>query len=63
MARIGKNMVVVSASMDPESKSRIMQYAAEKHTTASQAIVDWIWSIKLPSELKAEEEKQLAARM
>ncbi len=59
--RTGRNMVIVSASMDQESKERIMKYAAEKHTTASQAIVDWIWSIKLPSEINAKQQADIKA--
>ncbi len=57
------NRVSFHINADPETKERLQTYAREKHTTVSQAIIDWIWSIKLPSEIKAEEEKQFTARM
>lgn len=50
-----KPKVVVSMTMDQETKARLLAFAEEKHTTMSQAITDWLWSIKLPSEIRAEE--------
>ncbi len=51
----GKNKRATSISIDPETRERLLQMADEKHSTISQIVTDWIWSIKLPSELKAEE--------
>ncbi len=51
----GKNRRAMSISVDPETRERLQQFANEKHSTVSQLVIDWIWSIKIPSEVKAEE--------
>ena len=37
----------VNISIDEATSERLKQYAADHHTTVSQAITDWIWSQKV----------------
>lgn len=39
--------VKLNLSLEPDTKERLEDYAAEKHTTISQLITDWIWSQKV----------------
>lgn len=47
-----KNKIGVSISLDKETKERLQQYAVQKHSSVSQVITDWIWSVKLDSDRK-----------
>ncbi len=35
----------IRLSMDPETKARLQRYAAQKRTSVSHLITDWIWSV------------------
>lgn len=37
----------VNISISEDTSLRLKQYAKEHHTNVSQAITDWIWSVKL----------------
>lgn len=37
-------------SVDQETRERLAAYAAERHSSMSQVVIDWIWSVKLKSE-------------
>ena len=50
---MAKKRINISVSLDTEN--RLKQYALEKHTTVSQAITDWIWSVNVQSKNKPEE--------
>nr|CRY96470.1 hypothetical protein [uncultured prokaryote] len=50
---MAKKRVNISVSSDTEQ--RLKQYSLEHHTTVSQAITDWIWSVDVKIENKAEE--------
>ena len=39
--------VKLNLSLEPDTKERLEDYAAEKHTTISQLVTDWIWSQKV----------------
>lgn len=47
-----KKRINISISFDTEK--RLKQYALEHHTTVSQAITDWIWSVDIESKNKIE---------
>ncbi len=55
----GKNKKPVSISIDPETHERLIKLSNEKHSTVSQIVTDWIWSIMLPSEIKDTETQNL----
>lgn len=40
----------VTISLSPDTDERLKQYAFENHTNVSQAITDWIWSVKVKNE-------------
>lgn len=40
----------VNISITPDTEERLKQYAYEHHTNVSQAITDWIWSVKVSGE-------------
>lgn len=37
-------------SVGQETRERLAAYAAERHSSMSQVVIDWIWSVKLKSE-------------
>lgn len=37
----------INISVLPDTEQRLKQYALEHHTTVSQAITDWIWSVDI----------------
>ena len=37
----------VNISISEDTSLRLKQYAKEHHTNVSQAITDWIWSVKI----------------
>lgn len=40
----------VNISVTDDTAERLKQYAFEHHTTVSQAVTDWIWSVKVKNE-------------
>jgi len=40
----------VNISVTPDTEERLKQYAFENHKSVSQAITDWIWSVKVTNE-------------
>lgn len=40
----------MNISISEDTRERLQTYAAEHHTTVSQAITDWIWSQPLKAE-------------
>lgn len=50
---MAKKRINISVSLDTEK--RLKQYASENHTTVSQAITDWIWSMDVKIENEVEE--------
>lgn len=42
-----ENKERVNISISPDTRERLKQYAYENHKTVSQAITDWIWSVKI----------------
>lgn len=40
----------VNISITPDTEERLKQYAYENHKNVSQAITDWIWSVKVSGE-------------
>ena len=42
----------VNISLAADTRARLRTFAAENHTTVSQAITDWIWRQPLKSEMK-----------
>lgn len=40
----------VNISITPATEERLKQYAYESHKNVSQAITDWIWSVKVSGE-------------
>ncbi len=61
MAQDKKNPRTASVllSMDQESRDRLKEHAAQRHTSVSQLVVDWIWNTPLRDEIiiKTEAEK------
>lgn len=56
-----KKRVNISISQDTEE--RLKQYAFENHTTVSQAITDWIWSVKVRGEnIRGQQSLDLAGK-
>lgn len=41
------NKTRLHISVTPDTLERLKQYAQEHHTTVSQSITDWIWSVRL----------------
>lgn len=37
----------INISLSEDTADRLKQYAWENHTNVSQAITDWIWSVKI----------------
>jgi ABC-type phosphonate transport system ATPase subunit len=37
----------INISVTEDTGERLKQYAKEHHTNVSQAITDWIWSVKV----------------
>lgn len=37
----------INISVTEDTGARLKQYAKEHHTNVSQAITDWIWSVKV----------------
>lgn len=37
-------------SVDQETRERLAAYASERHSSMSQVVIDWIWSLTLQSE-------------
>jgi hypothetical protein len=42
-----KKQFKVSLSLTPDTAERLKQYAADHHTTMTQAVTDWIWKQKV----------------
>ena len=40
---MSKNREMMTISLSPDTKARLITYAREQHKSASQAITDWIW--------------------
>lgn len=40
----------LNISITPDTDERLKQYAYENHKSVSQAITDWIWSVKVTGE-------------
>ena len=40
----------VNISVTEDTAERLKQYAWEHHKTVSQAVTDWIWSVKVKNE-------------
>ncbi len=40
----------LNISVTPDTEERLKQYAYENHKSVSQAITDWIWSVKVTGE-------------
>lgn len=40
----------VNISVTDDTAERLKQYAFEHHTTVSQAVTDWVWSVKVKNE-------------
>lgn len=49
MVRVA-NKKRVNISVTPDTEERLKQYAFENHKSVSQAITDWIWSVKVTNE-------------
>lgn len=39
----------ITISVDDDTAQRLKQYAADYHTTVSQAVTDWIWTEYSPT--------------
>lgn len=52
---MAKKRINISVSLDTEK--RLKQYALENHTTVSQAVTDWIWSVDVNSNLENKVQK------
>lgn len=37
----------IRLSMDPATKARLQEYAVQRHTSVSQLVTDWIWSVSV----------------
>lgn len=46
------NKTTMTLSFSQDTKERLKTYAEERHTTVSQLITQWIWSVELKSEKK-----------
>lgn len=44
---------ILRLSVDQETKDRLAIYAIERHSSVSQVVIDWIWSLTLKSERNA----------
>lgn len=40
----------INISLSEDTAERLKQYAWENHTNVSQAITDWIWSVKVKND-------------
>ncbi len=61
MARTKKSTksATILLTMEPESRDRLREHAAQRHTSVSQLVVDWVWNTPLRDEtiIKTEAEK------
>ncbi len=46
----------IRLSMDPETKARLQRYAAQRRTSVSQLVVEWIWSIPMKEDASTDME-------
>ncbi len=46
----GRRLEDMPLDLSRDTRSRLEQYAYENHTTASQAVTDWIWRSKVKNE-------------
>ncbi len=48
----------IRLSMDPATKTRLQKYAVQKHSSVSQLVTDWIWSVSVDEDDKTNTETE-----